>query len=350
MGTTPKDPAFWDLYDRLTAEHGLVNNTAAEAASKVGTIAAVAANYLASARFANLSPRTKSLYRQVIGVIKDVFGGREAVSITREEIIEQMDLRAETPGAANNFLKILSVLFAHAMNTKGYRVQYNPCAHIEKLRVGEIEPWQWAAVKFAEKHMRPYMWRAVALAVYTGQRQSDCLRMAWPDVGSDMISVVVSPDKGAGDASTQLTASAALRLICEDTGVTPDLAEYRQQKTRTRLWIPIHRELRVLLDSIIERGDTILVNQSMQPWTTDGFKSQWSNELARKELAPLKALGVKFHGLRKTATIKLLEAGCTDEEAQAITGHSRQMLEHYSKRSNQKELARSAIKKWERRA
>jgi hypothetical protein len=54
-----------------------------------------------------------------------------------------------------------------------------------------------------------------------------------------------------------------------------------------------------------------------------------------------------FHGLRKSAVVMLLEAGCTDAEVAAITGQSREMITHYSLMVNQRKLARAAILKWE---
>jgi hypothetical protein len=50
-----------------------------------------------------------------------------------------------------------------------------------------------------------------------------------------------------------------------------------------------------------------------------------------------------FHDLRKSAAVKLAEAGCTDAE---ITGQTRQMVEHYIKAVGQKRLALAAICKW----
>jgi hypothetical protein len=54
-----------------------------------------------------------------------------------------------------------------------------------------------------------------------------------------------------------------------------------------------------------------------------------------------------FHGLRKSAVVMLLEAGCTDAEVAAITGQSREMIVHYSVMVNQRKLARAAILKWQ---
>ncbi len=62
----------------------------------------------------------------------------------------------------------------------------------------------------------------------------------------------------------------------------------------------------------------------------------------------IKDQGLVFHSLRKSAVVFLLEADCTDAEVSAITGQTRQMVEHYSKQVNQRRLASEAILKWER--
>ena len=50
------------------------------------------------------------------------------------------------------------------------------------------------------------------------------------------------------------------------------------------------------------------------------------------------------HGLRKSAAVRLVEAGCTTKEVQAITGHaSLREVERYTKAAEQEKLARSAI-------
>jgi len=66
-----------------------------------------------------------------------------------------------------------------------------------------------------------------------------------------------------------------------------------------------------------------------------------------KPLAVLRERRRVFHGLRKSAVVFLLEAGCTDAQVCAITGQSREMVEHYAKQVNQRRLAAAAILKWE---
>ena len=117
-----------------------------------------------------------------------------------------------------------------------------------------------------------------------------------------------------------------------------------QAKTKTRLLIPLHRDLAEVLSRIERRSVFILTNTRGVPWTQSGFKASWGKMCTR--------IGVSdhlvFHGLRKSAVVMLLEAGCTTAEESAITGQSMQMVEHYSKEVNQKRLAASAILKWER--
>jgi integrase len=134
-----------------------------------------------------------------------------------------------------------------------------------------------------------------------------------------------------------------------------------QTPPNKRLWIPIHRELREVLTAIearerkrsdnvvaMQRLDgTILTNSRGKPWTRDGFNASWQDELNRSEMTALRERRFVFHGLRKSAVVFLLEAGCTDAETAAITGQSRDMVEHYAKQVNQKRLAAAAILKWE---
>lgn len=125
---------------------------------------------------------------------------------------------------------------------------------------------------------------------------------------------------------------AALRSLYEEFG-DEDGWKMEQQKTSKKLWIPTHRDFRAVLDTIPKRSTLILTNTRGEPWSgVDGLKSSWQIEMARKEMAPIHALNLKFHGLRKTATITLLEAGCTHHEVQAITGQSLQIVEHTRRR------------------
>ena len=204
---------------------------------------------------------------------------------------------------------------------RGWRTD-NPCLLVPKLRGGEgYEPWPWEIIQLARMHLRRELWFALALALYTGQRLGDVLAMRWDCLLGNMIIVV-------------------------------------QEKTRRRLAIPIHSELGAVLAEIPRSAVTILTTSAGRPWTKDGFSSSWqkafdepravNGEPSPWPLAPIRSEKLVFHGLRKSAVVFLLEAGCSDAEVSSITGQSRQMVEHYGRQVSQKKLAAAAILKWER--
>jgi hypothetical protein len=56
-----------------------------------------------------------------------------------------------------------------------------------------------------------------------------------------------------------------------------------------------------------------------------------------------------FHGLPASSVEKLREAGCEDREIEAITGMSPAMITRYSRFANQRQLAKTAVERLERR-
>src|SRR5262249_26037818 len=162
------------------------------------------------------------------------------------------------------------------------------------------------AIETVRNGAAPELWWAAALALYSGQRQGDVLAMKWSDVREGLLSVV-------------------------------------QEKTDCHIVVPVHRDLAPILADIPKRSVFVLTSSNGTPWTKDGFKTSWGRMATKLKLPP----GLVFHGLRKSAVVMLLEAGCTDAEVSAITGQSRQMVEHYAQQVNRKKLAASAILKWE---
>lgn len=226
-----------------------------------------------------------------------------------KHILALRDTHKTTPANANNLLRSLSALLAWSV-PRGWRDD-NPCRGIKKLRIGDgYAPWPWDAIEHFAQHARPDLWHAGALALYSGQRLSDVLRMKWNDIHDGLISV-------------------------------------RQGKTGKALWIPVHRRLAAILASLPRDSVYVLISTRGRPWTLDGFKASWSNELNRDIMKNLRSNRLVFHGLRKSAVVTLLEAGATDAEVAAITGQSREIVEHYSRQVNQRKLAAAAILKWE---
>lgn len=92
-----------------------------------------------------------------------------------------------------------------------------------------------------------------------------------------------------------------------------------QQKTGSKLLIPIHAALRAELSVWSENGaGTFLATGAGKPFSVNGFYNafaEWCQEAGLPK-------GCSPHGLRKAAARLLAEAGCTTHQIAAITGRS----------------------------
>lgn len=161
----------------------------------------------------------------------------------------------------------------------------------------------------ARQNLPAHLWHAAALALYSGQRQSDVLKMDWSMIREGVIHV-------------------------------------RQEKAGTRLWVPLRRDLAAILETVPHSSTRILTNASGLPWQT-GFKASWGAAMNHPEFSAFRLRKLVFHGLRKSAVNALLEAGCTEAEVSAITGQSPEMIRHYNRMVDRKKLARSGMTKLE---
>ena len=292
---------WWDAYRKLA---GTI-----EEKPPTGTFALLIDAYQRSLEWKALSPRTREERARHLRMVRQAWGELHVSGIEPKHVLALRDSRARTPANANNLVRSLSSLLGWSV-PRGWR-QDNPCRGIRMLKIGEgYAPWPWQAIEHFAKHARPDLWHAAALALFSGQRLSDVLKVKWSDIRDGLISV-------------------------------------QQSKTRKPLWIPIHRRLAAILEQLHRRSAYVLTNTRERPWTLDGFKASWSAELNREIMKPLRDNRLVFHGLRKSAVVTLLEAGATDAEVSAITGQSREMVEHYARQVNQKKLAAAAILKWE---
>jgi hypothetical protein len=200
---------------------------------------------------------------------------------------------------------------------RGWRTD-NPCDHVKMFPPGNPwAAWSWEAIEAWREFAVPELRLAVALALYTGQRRSDLIVMTWADVDKGMIKVV--HDDGSEG----------------------------QQKTKKKVSVPIHRDLRSELDRVDRRSIRILTGNRGRPFTVESFKTAWQRQHECIELVTGACHGLVLHGLRKSAVCFLLEAGCSEEEVEAITRQSREMIRHYALELQRHKLARLAIGKWE---
>ncbi len=212
--------------------------------------------------------------------------------------------------SANNMVRCLSSFMSWAVKKR--HADSNPCLELDRdlLKDGKgNKPWPWWAVERAREELPPYLWWAAGLAVYTGMRQSDILKLHWTDIDGNLIEI--EPGK--------------------------------TQRFDKEITIGIHDELRALLDEIPRHDETILTNdRDKARWTKDGFKTSWRNF----QPAFLKEHGLKFAGLRNTYIITGLELNATDAQVRSATAHSERMHKHYAEKINRRKMAMELAQKW----
>ena len=261
--------------------------------------------YERSQAYRHLSDSTRKLYGIYLLRLAKLLPTAPANGVARGHIRRLLDGMADTPGAANAFLRTVSALYSWAKQRE--YVTANPCDGIEPMEVGEHQPWPPHILAAALKADDPTTRLLANLLYFTAQRLGDVLAMAWTDINDGTITI-------------------------------------RQRKTGKALTIPIHRELSRELAEHRRRG--ILV-------VTDDQGAALKDPAARYKLQKFtEALGERCvpHGLRKNAVNALLEAGCSIAETSAISGQTLRMVEHYARARNQEKLAGSAVLKWEGKA
>lgn len=310
------NPEWWSAYREAAAAAGL---SVEPHAPRHGSVGAAIEGFQKSPEWRAMRPKVRKEWDRHLKHLNVYWGSLSLSGIDPVHVVALRDARSQTPADANNLLRAMSSLMSWA-TLRGLRSN-NPCVGVPKLKIGEgYDPWLWNDIVHFRQHARRDLEEAAVLALYTGQRQSDVLSMSWRDYSDGGIFV-------------------------------------KQSKTRKKLIIPIHRDLRAVLERIQGRtGSSIaelqlsnapmLRNSRDEPWKT-GFKASWRAERNRPVMRVLRDRKLVFHGLRESAVVFLLEAGATTAEVQAITGQSMQMVEHYAKQVNQQKLAAAAILKWE---
>jgi integrase len=262
--------------------------------------------YLGSMNYAKKAKSTQYASRLAMEryVRDDDLGHRKFRDLRRQHIEKMMTKRANTPGAANDLLKKFRLLMKFAIQN-GW-IDKDPTAGIEKFKEGEHHTWTEAEIAQFEERW-PVGTRehtAFALFLYTGQRLGDVCEMVWSDIERN----------------------ASIRVA--------------QNKTKAKLAIPLHSELRAALSAIPKEHVSILTTNFGRPFTDKGFGNWMADRIAMAGLPDRRVT----HGLRKAASRRLAEAACTTKQIMAITGHrTSRMVDHYTKDAEQEGMAISAM-------
>jgi hypothetical protein len=80
-----------------------------------GTINALTVAYFNSGDFKSLSENTRTTYRGIIDNFRVKHGDKRVTSLQRQNVLQMMSKKAETPAAAHNLLRIIRLLMKFAV-------------------------------------------------------------------------------------------------------------------------------------------------------------------------------------------------------------------------------------------
>jgi integrase len=297
-----------------SAEFVASSRAAGEARAKArnaGTVSWLIKQFCASKEWRKLADSTKEIGRINLNAV-DAKWGKTPLKIaenkrSRPVFLKWHDKLAEThPRAADAKLAALARVLSWGVD-RGL-IDHNPVKTFSRAYSSDRSEQIWLPehIEAFGKVASPELMDALALALHTGQRQGDLLRLTWRAFDGTAISL-------------------------------------GQGKTRRSVYIPCTDALLEKLGRIERRSTQILTRADGSPWTRDAFKQAWREAYAASELED----DLHFHDLRGTAVTMLAEAGCSVPEIAAITGHSpahaQKILDKYLARI--KALAKSAIAK-----
>lgn len=300
----PGSPEF--LRDYANAEQLQIEKRA-------GTLSGLIRDYTLSPEFAKRATSTQKEYRRMLSKVEDVFGKMPLPVLEDPRVRSDfLKWRAEVVSSsgereADHRLSVVSSMLSWGIDNG--RVFSNQVKGFKRLYKVDRSDKLWLP-----EHIEAFMTvasvemqRALIVALHTGQRQGDLLKLAWTNYDGQMLSL-------------------------------------RQSKGDRRVFISCTQTLKNMFDGMERKATVILTTKTGQPWKARYFKAQWEKAS--------KAAGIEdlhFHDLRGTAVTMLAEAGCSVPEIASITGHTLKsvhtILERYLSRT--KALSWSAMRKFE---
>jgi integrase len=304
----PGSPEFNRAYE---AALGSTPEPVGAARIQPGSVAAAIASYRGSGAFKDhLSTETQGVRGAVLDAFGREHGDKMIRHMPRKFLVALFDGMGAT--TAKNWRTAIRALCQHAVEAD--MLDEDPTLGIRlRTKKGEgsegIHTWDEDEIAQFER-VHPIGSRerlALVLGLSTAQRRGDVIRMGRQHIRQ-------RPDG--------------------------EVLYVRQKKTGKELLLPVQPELRAVLDLIPATQMTFLMTLRGKPFTRGSF-TQWFKKACDK--AGL-SVACTFHGLRKAAARRDAEAGCSEKEIAAHTGHaSLREVERYTKAADQLRLARAAM-------
>lgn len=247
-------------------------------------LAHVIALYRANDAWRGLATSTRRNWSPWLDRIQVKFGATSTAAFDRPKAVVVIrhwrDGWKDKPRSADVAIQVFSRVLSFAAE-EGL-LSTNVCTNIPTLYRNDRADLIWTAADLAklEAVASPEVMQAARLAMLTGLRQGDLLRLSWSHVGELSIELATGKSKG-----------------------------------RRRTLVPMYEDLRQALAAIPKRATTVLTNTRGHPWKS-GFGASWQ--------AAVQAAGVDlhFHDLRGTAATRLYLAGFSPREIAEVLAWS----------------------------
>jgi len=261
--------------------------------------------------FKGLAPSTRSKWTPWLDRIGKYFGDLRTVQFERTDKIRPVIIKwrsqwSDKPRTADYGMQVLSWVLSNAVDPMG-KISRNPCEGIKRLYASDRSAIIWTDADIMQlKATCPVeVSRAVDLAVHTGLRLGDLLRLSWSHVGENAITIATG-----------------------------------KSNRRREALIPLYADLRAVLDRIPKRATTILTSSRNRPWTVNGFGTSFDRA---KRAAGLMERNLHFHDLRGTAATKFYVSGIPERAIAEIMGWEEEQVHKIIRRYVGRNAATEAL-------
>jgi len=283
-----------------------------------GTLSGLIREFETTAKWRRLAESTRKEYKRVLTFWDAEYGTCPYAALEdkefRRDVLKWHDAFSEDkPREADNRVTILARVLS--WGAKDGPLKVNVLDSFDRAYAGDRSDMIWLPehVDAFMKIATPEMQLGLVLALHTGQRQGDILRLAWNNYDGSHIKLRQGKSARAGKLGREV------RIKCT-------------------------AALKATLDAIPRRGTVIMTTKTGRAFKKRYFADQWEETCKKAEIVDL-----HFHDIRGTTVTMLFQAGCNLGEIVSITGHSlrraQEILDKYLARTST--MADNAIAKFE---
>lgn len=270
-------PEFMRAYNEAVESHRIPDATKFRAQVQA---------YRSSESFKGLAPTTRKIWNRWLDRVSLHFGNLTTAQFDRPQRIRPVIRKwlatfADKPRTYDYAKQVLSRVLTYVVEQGD--IGTNPCEGIKGVYSVDRSAIIWTDddIEALRARASAEVMMAVDLAAQSGLRKEDLLSLAWSHVKDDAIVIRTSKSRGKREAI-----------------------------------IPLHDDLRALLQRIPRRSTIVLTNTRGLPW--ESFDSSFGP--AKKKALPDRDL--HFHDLRGTAATKFYLAGVSMRTIAEILGWS----------------------------